>query len=358
MIVLDKFIYLKFFLKAQLMLGLLFFFSRCEKRNTYFHLKGSTMGTSYSIKFNTLKSDLNIELIKWGIDSILFSINQEMSTWDPKSTISKFNRWNSIEPFEVSPSVIEVMLASLDVSKKTDGQFDVTVYELMGIWGFGPNFSNGIPSKIQLEKTLLATGYDKVKVFDQSLVKVDKKVKIDFNSIAKGYGVDLIHRYLKSSGINDIFIEIGGEVRSSGKNNNNQQWSIGIENFPTTAIDLINKDVLGILFLDNNAVATSGNYRNFIDNNGDAIGHTINPKTGYPIQTNVLLVTVISNSCMRADAWATALMTMDYLKGKKLVQSQDSLDAIWLIKLNDESKRIGLTDNVHLKEQRYEFIDY
>ena len=358
MIVLDKFINLKIFLKAQLMLGLLFFFSKCENRNRYFHLEGSTMGTSYSIKFNHLKSNLNIELIKLGIDSILIEINEGMSTWDPKSTISKFNRWNSLEPFEVSSSIIEVMLGSLDVSKETDGQFDVTVYELMKIWGFGPNFSEGIPSKIQLEKTLSATGYDKVKVFDQSLVKLDKNVKIDFNSIAKGYGVDIIFRYLKSNGINNIFIEIGGEVRSSGKNNNNQQWSIGIENSPTSGIDVINRDVLGILYLDNNSVATSGNYRNFIDNNGDVFGHTINPKTGYPVQTDVLSVTVISNSCMRADAWATALMTMNYLNGKKLVQSQDSLDAIWLIKFNDESKRIGLTGNVHLQEQRYKFIDY
>ena len=248
------------------------------------------------------------------------------------------------------------MLTSIDVSKKTNGYFDVTVYELMEIWGFGPNPLIGIPSKIQLEKTLLATGYDKVKVLDHSLVKSDKNVKIDFNSIAKGYGVDLIYKYLKSNGINDIFIEIGGEVRCFGKNNKNQHWSIGIENVPT--INLTNRDVLGVLTLDNKAVATSGNYRNFIDNNGDAIGHTINPKTGYPIQTNVLSVTVISNSCMRADAWATALMTMNYLEGKQLVLSQDSLDAIWLIKLSDKSKRIGLTDNVNLKKQKYDFIDY
>ena len=356
MIVSVKFINLILFLKAQLMLGLLFFISGCEPQNNFYHIKGSTMGTSYSVKFGTKKNDLSIDLISREIDSILIVLNQEMSTWDPKSAISNFNRWHSVEPFDASSSIIKVMLASLDVSKKTNGHFDVTVYELMRNWGFGPNPLKGIPSKIRLEKTLLATGYDKVKVLDNSLVKLNKNVKIDFNSIAKGYGVDIIYEYLKSNGFNNIFIEIGGEVRSFGKNDKNQQWSIGIENIPEK--NRLNRGILGILTLDNNAVATSGNYRNFIDNDGDFIGHTINPKTGYPIQTNVLSVTVVSNSCMRADAWATALMTMNYLKGKQLVQNQDNLDAIWLVELNDKSKKIGLTENIYLKEKKYDVIDF
>ena len=338
------------------MLGLLFFISGCEPQNNFYHITGSTMGTSYSVKFGTKKNDFSINLIRREIDSILIVLNQEMSTWDPKSTISNFNRWYSFEPFDASSSIIKVMQASLDVSKKTNGHFDVTVYELMRNWGFGPNPLKGIPSKMRLEKTLSATGYDKVRVLDNSLVKLNKNVKIDFNSIAKGYGVDIIYEYLKSNGVNNIFIEIGGEVRSFGRNNKNQRWSIGIENIPEK--NQLNRGILGVLTLDNNAVATSGNYRNFIDNNGDFIGHTINPKTGYPIQTNVLSATVVSNSCMRADAWATALMTMNYLKGKQLVQNQDNLDAIWLVELNDKSKKIGLTENIFLKEKKYDVIDF
>lgn len=338
------------------MLSLLFLFFGCDAPKEFFEIQGKTMGTSYSVKIGIVQKNINIESIKWEIDSILIDLNNEMSTWDPKSTISKFNRWDSNEPFEVSRKIIEVMSNSLDVSNKTNGHFDVTVYELMGIWGFGPNPSKGIPNKRQLEKTLLATGFDKVKVQGESLVKVNKNVKIDFNSIAKGYGVDLIFDYLKSNGIHDIFVEIGGEVRCQGKNNSNKNWSVGIENVNNKKI--VNRGVLGVLNLNNKAIATSGNYRNFINVDGDIIGHTINPKTGYPIQTNVLSVTVISNSCMRADAWATALMTMNYAKGKELVQGQDSLDAIWLIEADDNLKMIGLTDNSFLTKNKYNITDY
>jgi len=336
------------------MLGLLFFFVSCDNKNTFFDLNGYTMGTSYSIKFGAPSNELNIDLIGKGIDSILISVNQEMSTWDPKSTISKFNNWHSTEPFEVSSLVIDVMVAALDVSKKTEGKFDVTVYDLMSLWGFGPNPATGLPKKNELEKVLSIVGYEKIKIIDRFLVKKNERIKIDLNSIAKGQCVDLIFSYLKLKGIQNLFVEIGGEVRFSGKNKNNQDWVIGIEDVPSETSRV--KTILGVLSLDNGAVATSGNYRNIVDIDGNIIGHTINPKTGYPVQTNLLSVTVISNSCMRADAWATALMTMTYREGKRLVENEENLKAVWLIKLEDDSKRIAVEGDLHLKNQRYSFF--
>ena len=150
--------------------------------------------------------------------------------------------------------------------------------------------------------------------------KLNPKIKFDTNAIAKGYGVDQILNFIRGLRYKDVFVEIGGELRCSGKNQQNKFWRIGIDN-PNIG-DYPSKEFAGVIIIDNRSLATSGNYRNFVNIDGEIIGHTINPKLGKPIQTNVLSVTVLAESCMNADGWATALMTMDYEAGKEIVRSE------------------------------------
>ena len=312
------------------------------------------MGTTYSIKAIPLEKNMDTQILKKGIDSVLFTLNKQMSTWDPSSEISLFNLTHSIESYAISESFRTVLKAALDVSEKTDGFFDITVFDLMKLWGFGPDPNSGIPGQKQVETVLSYTGYEKISVTDKGVIKEHPETKLDLNAIAKGYAVDEVFHFLQSKGFTDLYVEIGGEVQCSGRNQLNKFWSIGIEN--PLGGNTSNQIFAGIVYLDDGAVATSGNYRNFVDLNGKTLGHTINPKTGYPIQTNVLSVTVLSNSCMVADAWATALMVMDYETGLKRVTENSDIKAIWILDKKDGSRYIAKSIGTKIDNCIYEII--
>jgi len=312
------------------------------------------MGTTYSIKAIPLEKNMDIQILKKGIDSILFTLNKQMSTWDPSSEISLFNLNRSIESYVISESFRTVLKVALDISEKTDGFFDITVFDLMKLWGFGPDPNSGIPGQKQVETVLSYTGYEKISVTDKAVIKEHPETKLDLNAIAKGYAVDEVFHFLQSKGFTDLFVEIGGEVQCSGRNQFNKFWSIGIEN--PSGGNTSNQIFAGIVYLDDGAVATSGNYRNFVDLNGKILGHTINPKTGYPIQTNVLSVTVLSNSCMVADAWATALMVMDYETGLKRVTENSDIKAIWILDKKDGPRYIAKSIDTKIDDCIYEII--
>ena len=230
-----------------------------------------------------------------------------MSTWEYSSEITTFNQWASSNPFPISNHFRKVIDESLDIFSKTNGAFDVTIYDLLSIWGFGPSPKQSMPSSNDIKSVLEYTGSEMISLAKNGLVKTDPRVKLDLNSIAKGYGVDVLFEYLESKGIMELFVEIGGEVRCKGKNAQNRPWSIGIE-------DSSNDKELrfaGVIRPKIGSVATSGNYRNFVDRNGKIMGHTINPNTGFPVANNILSVSVKSQKCMLADGWATALMVMD-----------------------------------------------
>jgi len=352
MIVLANYHIRVIIIKAQLMLGFLFLFSGCTKNRIETTIIGNTMGTTYLVKLILENDSLDYKNIQQGIDSVLNTVNRHMSTWDPKSEISMFNFSNSILPFVASESLIDIMRSSLDISKKTDGLFDVTVYELMRLWGFGPNPKSGIPTMDEVKSVLQSSGYENIKIENGTLIKKNKNLKLDLNAIAKGYGVDKVFDYVKKQGYNDIFIEIGGEVRCSGKNKRNQKWTIGIEN-PISKND-IKSNICGILDLEEGAVATSGNYRNFTNLAGDIIGHTLNPKTGFPIITDVLSVTVLAKSCILADSWATALMVMNFGNGYQYVKNNPEIEAIWLLKEKENQNRyFSLSSNIPIRDTIY-----
>ena len=310
------------------------------------------MGTTYNIKIVTDKN-FNTKEIKTSIDSILFVFNKQMSTWDPKSEISTFNRWNSLDSFKVSKYFYDVVKEALTISEKSQGMFDITVFDLLSLWGFGPNPKSGIPEKNKIDSVLVYTGFQFLSAEKNSLMKRHKKTRIDLNAIAKGYGVDIIFDYIKSLGYENIFVEIGGEVRFSGHNRNFDNWSIGLENPPSGLMD-VEDPFFGIFKGESAAVATSANYRNFVDLDGTILGHTINPKTGFPVQTNVLSVSVVAETCMEADAWATALMTLSYEDGLKILDNFKNIGAAWLLKTGKTTRVIAKKGDFRIIEPIFE----
>lgn len=306
------------------------------------------MGTTYNIKVVTDK-DFNSVEIKDSIDSLLTIFNKQMSTWDPKSEISIFNRWNSLDSFKVSDYFYNVVKEALSISSKSKGMFDITVFDLLSLWGFGPNPKSGIPGRDKIDSVLRHTGSKYLAADRNKLIKKHKKIRIDLNAIAKGYGVDILFNYIKSLGYKNLYVEIGGEVRFSGHNRNFDNWKIGLENPPSISTDL--EDPFFAIFQGESiAIATSANYRNFVDLDGTILGHTINPKTGFPVQTNVLSVSVIAQTCMEADAWATALMSLSYEEGYKILHNYENIGAVWLLKTSEGEKIIS-------KKGKFEILD-
>ena len=352
MIVLVKLFKILKIKKTQLLLGFLLLSICCDRPDEKIIIKGSTMGTSYVVKIVANK-DIETKKIKYSIDSILVKLNKQMSTWDPESEISKFNRWESLEPYDVSRQFYEVVESALFLSKKTNGMFDATVFDLSSLWGFGPNPKSGIPEKKNIDSILTLTGYENIICTNGILMKKNRKVKLDLNAIAKGYGVDVIFNFLRTSGFENIFVEIGGEVKFTGYNFRNENWSVGLENPISNQID---KQIpfFGVLKNEGCAIATSANYRNFVDLDGTILGHTINPKSGFPIQTNVLSVTVISKTCMESDGWATALMTMSYEQGASILSGNDSVSAIWLMRGTDGLRYITMEGEINIIDPIYD----
>ena len=336
------------------MLGFFVFYSGCSSLRDLIEFSGQTMGTTYTIKIISSHSNIGCNELKFGIDSVLENVNRQMSTWDSNSEISILNQNESISPILVSTEFYNIVEMAQSISVKTGGIFDITIYELMSLWGFGPTPKIGVPNLDDINQVLISIGYEKIILSQNHIQKTDSKIKLDLNAIAKGYGVDQVFKWINSQGYSELFVEIGGEVKCSGRNQNNKYWSIGIEN--PTGGNKHNQIFAAIIYSDGGAVATSGNYRNFVNINGEILGHTINPKTGYPIQTDVLSVTVLSDLCMVADAWATALMVMDYDTGLKMVNENHDIKAIWILNNKDGSRRLVRSDGAKVEDSIYEII--
>lgn len=332
------------------MLGFLFIWTGCSNPKHEIQLTGLTMGTTYSIKITDPPRHLDIKFLQGAIDSILISINESMSNWDPSSEISNFNNSSSTDPFSISSHFRNVVETSLDISIKTDGAYDVTIYDLLSIWGFGPDPKQETPTKIEISSVLNYTGYGLIELKENQLYKSDPRVKLDLNSIAKGYGVDVVFEYLESKGLKDLFVEIGGEVRCIGNNAQDSRWAIGVEDPPRENL----QQYAGIIRPESGSVATSGNYRNYVDINGKILGHTIHPKTGYPIRSDILSVSVKTKSCMVADGWATALMVLDLKSGLEIVENQSGLEAMWILDNGDGSREIVQTGGFTIEDEIYE----
>lgn len=278
----------------------------CSEKPEQLVFSGMTMGTSYQVKIIT-NDDVPTENLGEQIENRLSSLNQTFSTYIETSELMQFNQAKTGQPQAISEDMQVVMSIAQEVYGLTDGAFDPTVAPLVNLWGFGPNESNNvIPQSEQIQQALSVIGLNHL-VLNKAAKKAQREqdIKLDFSAIAKGYAVDAVADLLESSGIQHYLVEVGGELRAGGYKPNGDLWRIAIER-PS----LVQGDVQQVIALQDVAVATSGDYRNYFEKNGKRYSHTIDPRIGYPVDHELASVTVIEETAVKADALATAMMVM------------------------------------------------
>lgn len=314
----------------------------CSNQPSQIELSGFTMGTTYNIKIIPEKdSILSTKLIKQNIDSVLISVNYQMSTYLFDSEITQFNNHESTTSFTVSNDFSLVVERALHWSKLTDGAFDITIVPLLYLWGFGPGQASELgdifPEEHAVQKRRTHVGYEKLTTNKYYLQKKDPFIKIDLNAIAKGFGVDAVYSFLESIGMNNIMVEIGGEVRTKGKNRKNEPWMIAVETPDLESAG--SKTISWALPLESKAMATSGDYRNYYEIDGIRYSHEIDPRTGYPAQTGVASATVVATNCMDADALATALIIMGAESGLQFIEKLEGVEAFLILREGNDNYR-------------------
>ncbi len=304
---------------------------------------GFTMGTTYHIRLvDSLLNDSAAENIKAGIDQLLLTINESMSTYIDSSEISRFNQSKLLTPLPISPAFANVLKASLDINHRSHGALDITVMPLVNFYGFGfQKGSQHLPSQRQLDSLLALTGSEHLHLTDTTVAKDISNLSIDLSAIAKGYGVDALADYLNDKGFSNVMVEIGGEVSGRGFNSEGQPWQIGIDRpqfgeQPGEAMQRIIK-------LRNRAIATSGDYRNYREIDGTRISHTIDPRTGLPINHRLASVSIIAPNCMLADGRATAVMVLGPRKGLDYLESTPATEGLLVLREKDGGFREYMT---------------
>lgn len=280
------------------------------------HISGPTMGTTYNVKFMPVVG-VDKQELRQQIEQKLININQLMSTYIPDSELSRFNQWRNLEPFPMSIQTLKVLNEAKRLGDMSAGLLDVTVGPLVNLWGFGPQSRPiKIPTDKLIKMTKLQIGLDKLIIGKTWASKTQPGLYVDLSTIAKGYAVDQLAELLAASKITNYLVEIGGEMRLAGVKASGIPWKIAIEK-PETNQRTIQK----IISIGTNAVATSGDYRNYYETDGVRYSHLINPNTGYPIRHNLVSVTVVHPSSMTADGLATALNVMGKEKALALADT-------------------------------------
>ncbi|MDA7794120.1 FAD:protein FMN transferase [Flavobacteriales bacterium] len=290
---------------------------------------GYAQGTSYSIKYMV---DDEIDYHNQ-IDSLFLVIDASLSTYLSSSLISRLNKGNN--GLLLDTHFVNVFNTSQQVSSRTKGLFDCTIAPLVNAWGFGVEAATDEIDSINIQKIVNQIGYENLSLQGDSLLSNPKGMTIDFNALAQGYTVDVIASFLEQRNITDFMIEVGGEIRVSGLNSRGKNWIIGIDK-PTKEIDQSDRFQLK-LNLTNKSLATSGNYRKFYEKNNKIYSHTINPKTGFPVQHSLLSASVVADDCISADAYATAFMVMGVKETKAFLKSDTTLQA-FLIYTNQDKQ--------------------
>ncbi|MDM9632745.1 FAD:protein FMN transferase [Robiginitalea aurantiaca] len=290
--------------------------------------QGGALGTSYAIKvFTADTTDLQPQ-----IDSVFKVVNQSLSTYLPGSDISRINDGDT--SVVVDAMFAEVFKASLEIHRQTDGYFDPTVGVLVDAWGFGPGAAQEMDST-RVDSLLHYVGLKKVQLTpDSRIVMETPGIRLDFNAIAKGYAVDRLGLMLEGRGVSDYLVEVGGELRTLGMNQlKKQPWVVGIDD-PQV---LDGRRIKQIITLSDRAMASSGNYRKFrVDSTtGKKFVHTIDPRTGFTRDSRILAVSVLAQTCMVADGYATAFMAMDLERSMDIFEANPNLEG-YIVYLNDE----------------------
>ncbi len=309
---------MKRFFLVPFLLAVLF---ACESKPkaTNLILTGNVFGTTYKI----VCQNTTVNYQK-SIDSLFYLVNRSISTYLPSSDISLINKGDT--SVVADAILLELLKKSKEIHTKTDGYFDPTVGNLVNAWGFGPKNEKRNLDTLEVQKQMKLVGFDKIQVVNQKVIKKDPGIYLDFNSIGKGFGIDVVARFLDQQQIANYMIEIGGEIRAKGVKKKDKPWRVQLQNPVLTDVN----DAFTIINLSNNSIATSGNYRKFrIAENGQKYVHTINPKTGFATESNLLSVSVIAAiDCADVDAYATAFMAMGVEKTKLFLEKHTEIKAI------------------------------
>ena len=290
-----------------------------HKNEPYQRNSGLIFGTSYNITYQCAEDH------KTDIEKALNEVDASLSPFNDTSVITHVNR---NEDVALDKLFLDVFRLAQKINDDTDGAFDITVAPLVNAWGFG--FKNGVnPDEKVIDSLRQVVGFQKIRLENDKIVKADSRVMLDCSAIAKGYGVDVVANLLRGFGIKNFMVEIGGEVVTSGVNPDRLPWRIGVTK-PTDDSLSINNELQTVINVTDKAMATSGNYRNFYYKGGRKYAHTIDPKTGYPVQHSILSATVITDNCATADAYATSFMVLGMEKAKKLLERHPEMMAYFI----------------------------
>jgi thiamine biosynthesis lipoprotein len=302
---------------------LILLLASCTPRTTYHkvNFSGMAQGTYYAVTyFDTLNRNFQPQ-----IDSLLIAFDQSVSMWVPNSVISRINRGE--EGVVCDPVFIETYNLARTVAEESGGAFDYTVGPLVNVWGFGFEDRKRV-DQAMVDSLLPLVDYHYVHL-EGDMIKMDKEgIQFDFNAVAQGYSVDLVGMFLASKGITNYLIDIGGEVLAVGEKPGTGQWLVGIEK--PSEDEYSDRTLEATITLKDKAMATSGNYRKFYEEDGVRYSHTINPETGYPVRHSLLSVSVIAENCGSADAWATAFLVMGLEDARKILKERNDLEAFFI----------------------------
>jgi FAD:protein FMN transferase len=298
----------------------------CKIQENKVMFSGQTQGTYYAVTY----FDAGGRDFQPQIDSILKAFDLSVSMWVPESVISRINRGDSlVQPDEW---FIDIFRRSEEISIKTDGAFDFTIGPLVNAWGFG--FKGKIKmDQAKVDSLRQLVDYRNVRLEDGKIIKEKQNIQFDFNAIAQGYAVDVLGNFLASRGIKNYLIDIGGEVLGKGSKPDGKSWLVGIEN--PSADSLSERTINAKVKLTGKALATSGSYRKYYEEDGIRYSHTIDPKTGYPVKHSLLSVSVLADECATADGYATAFMVMGYEKAKQFLENEPGLEAYFIMAAGD-----------------------
>ncbi len=312
-------------------------FNGCEKAaSKYIYNEGFVYGTIYHVVYESPEGkDFQDEL-----KEKLNGYNLIFSTYDENSVISKVNDNADVK---LEPEFIACFNRAQEISQITGGAFDITCGPMVNSWGFGPEEKKKMTQE-KVDSLKQITGYQKVRLESNKIIKEDPNMKLDMSAIAKGYTCDLIGDFLAKKGCENYMVEIGGEVVAKGKNEKGNIWTIGISK-PDENAFFASGDYQAKIHLAEHAMATSGNYRNFYVEDGKKYAHTIDPKTGYPVQHSLLSATVLASDCMTADAYATAFMVLGLEQGIEIARLHEEIEVYFIFADDEGNNQVYMSEN-------------
>ncbi|ACA87875.1 FAD:protein FMN transferase [Shewanella woodyi] len=319
-------------------IGLAFFISACSKPVEIISLSGNTMGTTYHIKVVPNAQLPEPNLLQAEIDLALEKVNDQMSTYRPNSELSRFNSSDFEETVTVSADTATVIKEAIHLFEVTDGALDITLGPLVNLWGFGPDKRpTQIPTSEMIDEAKARTGIQYLSVDGNKLSKTKSDLYVDLSSIAKGFGVDIVAAILDKYHVSGYLVEVGGELSVFGHKIDGSPWRVAIER-----PDMDDREIQQVIAPGDMAIATSGDYRNYYEEDGHQFSHLIDPRTGYPIDHRLASVTVLHKQSMVADGYATAMMVLGTEKSLELAKQQNL--AIMLIEKQDNGFKIFYSD--------------